>query len=305
MVVGIDVGGTKTHVLVLDDDGSEEHLVFASDEWRLGGLFGNSGNAARLVDRFAGLVAMPDSTPLALGAHGCDTVGQCRDFAARLAEVYPGPIQVVNDAELLIPAAGLDSGIAVIAGTGSIVVGTDAAGESVFAGGHGWLLGDPGSAPGLVREAVKKVLSAHDEGKRPDALGLALMEHFGVNHEVDLGYAFSASPSLTSWGSAAPVVFEADNCGSPLAARVIDEAAAELADSVRQARLRGALGDDVVCAGAVVTNQPRLFEALRAGIARDSPDLTVHLLRVAPVFGAVAIAQGSHVPSLNSMRRQT
>src|SRR6185369_9170355 len=59
---------------------------------------------------------------LVVGAHGCDTDDQCRQFQASLARRLPGKVQVVNDAELMGPAAGYFGGVSVVAGTGSIAV---------------------------------------------------------------------------------------------------------------------------------------------------------------------------------------
>lgn len=301
MIVGIDIGGTKTHVLIQEAD-SERHVVVPSSQWCVNGLFGDDLNAERLVGIFSHHVEHSRAVPLVVGAHGCDTAAQCREFESRLSRAYPGPLSVHNDAELLVPAAGLDTGIAVIVGTGSIIVGSNTERETVVAGGYGWLLGDPGSAPGLAREAVRKIMAAKDQGLPIDALGARFMDRFKVDHEVDLAYAFSAARELTSWGELAPQVFEAADAGSRLALEVIDEAAAALALSVHQVRARGAIGSDVVCAGGVVTNQPRLFTAIREHISLLDPNLAVQLLREPPVRGAVAIARkipASHHPTSN------
>ena len=69
-------------------------------------------------------------------------------------------MQVVNDAELMVPAAGYFGGIGVVSGTGSIAVARTAEGHMLAAGGWGWILGDEGSAPALVREAAKAIRDA-------------------------------------------------------------------------------------------------------------------------------------------------
>src|SRR5580658_8966592 len=53
----------------------------------------------------------------------------------------PGMVLVVSDALLVLPAAGLDVGVAVTCGTGSAVAGRYQ-GDSVQSGGWGYLLGD-------------------------------------------------------------------------------------------------------------------------------------------------------------------
>ncbi|HUG50869.1 MAG TPA: BadF/BadG/BcrA/BcrD ATPase family protein [Terrimesophilobacter sp.] len=291
MVVGVDIGGTKTHVRIASAAGDDVDLIVASSLWRRGAISGDIDNAQRLVMLFLAQIDNPNSTPLVVGAHGCDSDAQCEAFAERLRAFYPGPVTVVNDAGLLAPAAGIDNAIAVIVGTGSIVVGRTGDGESISAGGYGWILGDPGSAPGIVREAMRAVLKARDEGAPFDRLGTALLEHYGVNDDLDLSYAFMRELNIAAWASLAPLVFSAADAGSVLAEHVIDAAAAELAGGVHSLRMRGAVGDDVVVAGGVVTHQPRLIAALRHHIGLREPGLAVHLVSVPPVAGAIALAR--------------
>src|SRR5699024_1596629 len=106
----------------------------------------------------------------------------------QMRSVYGGDVTVVNDAQLLVPAAGHDAGVAVIVGTGSIVVGSSPTDSMLVSGGHGWLFGDPGSAPGLVREAVRLLLTRRDQAADDDVLGRLLTEFFGVDDVTGLIY---------------------------------------------------------------------------------------------------------------------
>lgn len=303
MLVGIDIGGTKTHVLAEDEGRVVLDRSVPTSDWQHGGLLDNEENASRLLDVFAD-VEGAESAPLALGAHGLDSEWQRSEFQARLAARHHGPVRAVNDVELLAPAAGFDEAIAVIVGTGSKVVAHRADGETISAGGHGFLLSDPGSAAALAREAVRAVLGARDAGREPDVLSRELMNHFGVHDEIALSYAFTANARLTVWGALAPLVFACADAGSELAASVIDDAAKELARDVGLVHARGALGSDIVCAGGVITNQPRLYRALTRHIDDLELGLTVHLLTVAPVAGAVELARRlqTHARSNDSRR---
>jgi len=71
-----------------------------------------------------------------IGAQGCDSTEHSTRLAKAIGDHGLHAV-VVNDAELLVPAAGLVAGIGVIAGTGAIGVGRDATGETLFAGGWG------------------------------------------------------------------------------------------------------------------------------------------------------------------------
>jgi N-acetylglucosamine kinase-like BadF-type ATPase len=293
VVVGADVGGTKLAVRVapLDGTGVRAESTLAADGWEASPV----DRAARwLLERLTR--AVPDGDEIAavgIGAQGCDTQPHCARLAAAV-EALGVPAVVVNDAALLVPAAGLDTGIGVIAGTGSIGVGTDAAGEVLFAGGWGWVLGDEGGAPAIVREAVRAALAAYDAGQPDDGLLTALLGHFGDPDPQTLARTVNDAPTPANWGPAAPAVFRAADAGSALAAAVVDEAGRQLVLLVTRLVGRGAVGDTVVAAGSVLVRQPRLAEAFRTRLAAAHPALTVSLLEVPPVAGAVALARARH-----------
>jgi N-acetylglucosamine kinase-like BadF-type ATPase len=291
MIIGIDVGGTKTHIRVADATASRE-LRLPTVQWLRGRSLEHPASVAALLDAVASIA--PDAellgaAPLVVGAHGCDTPEQITAFHEALADRHSGPIAVTNDAALVGPAAGVDRAIGVIAGTGSIVVGADAAGTPVTAGGHGWMIADPASAPGIVREAVRAVILRADTGAVPDQLGEALMLHYGADDVNELAWVFMVDASIHRWAEAAPIVFEAADSGSTDAVATIERAAAELVTQVTQVLTRGAVADAIVAAGGVVTNQPRLASALERELARQGVDHPFRVLDRAPVAGAVAL----------------
>ena len=133
MLVGVDIGGTKTHVRVVPDDAAAQDLVVRSDSWIAGMLASDPGNAQRLV----GLLpaeAVTAGSALVVGAHGLDSPAQVTNFNRWLADAFPGATLGVNDVALLAPAAGLDEAVCVVAGTGSKVVGHRVDGSIVEAG---------------------------------------------------------------------------------------------------------------------------------------------------------------------------
>jgi len=287
--VGIDVGGTKTHLLAAAGDDTVLDLVVPTAQWRHEGLH-NDADVERLLELFRNLPGGSESA-LVVGAHGLDTDAQVLDFELRLRRSHSGPVRALNDVELLGPATGYADAIAVVAGTGSKVVARTANGASLTAGGYGYLFSDPGSAPGLAREAVRAVLDAQDSGQEPDALAEGLMAHFAVPDVDSLAHTFAAHARIQVWAPAAPVIFAAADEGSHLAAAVIDVAAADLAHGVDQVCSRGAVGTHVVCAGGVISNQSRLYDAFARHVSALGRPLSVHLLTVPPVQGALALSR--------------
>ncbi|MEN5072362.1 BadF/BadG/BcrA/BcrD ATPase family protein [Isoptericola cucumis] len=288
LVVGVDVGGSKTRLqgsigseLVADltvPSGRVLHDSYAKTATAL---------AALVQESVGGLSPV---SALVVGARGCDTTAQCRRLHAELAVRLDVPTLVVNDAELVMPAAGLARGVAVIAGTGSIAVGYDDHGDLLVAGGWGWILGDEGGAAGLVREAAREALARTDRGEAPDELTRRLEDAFEVPDLSYLSGAMARSGGASRWGEHAHHVFLAADSGAESAASVIRRAGSHLAALVVTLRGRGAEVQDVVVAGGVITAQPRLEEAVRAALSDALPDSRLHVLHEPPVVGATRLA---------------
>jgi N-acetylglucosamine kinase-like BadF-type ATPase len=289
VVVGLDAGGTKLGVRVESLDGSPvADVVLPAGEWSAS----PADDAARWLDERVRRV-VPDGvavSALGVGAQGLDSVEHADALQAALGGLgYRAA--VVNDAALLVPAAGLEAGIGVIAGTGSIAVGADARGRTVFAGGWGWVIGDEGGGPAIVREATIAALRAEDSGEPDDGLLAALLHAFDVRDAPALARAVNDTPTPENWGARAAAVFAAADAGSARAAAVVDRAGASLAELVGRLVARGAVGSDVVVAGSVFVHQPRLVEAFSSRLALEQPSLTVVPLTDAPVAGAVELAR--------------
>ncbi|WP_405877284.1 ATPase [Streptomyces sp. NBC_01136] len=290
LVVGIDVGGTKTHLRARAGRSSVADHVRTSSGWRPHEPAAAAAWLAALLRE-----ALPPDTAaaaVAVGGHACETPRQCAEIRSALEALLQVPCRVVGDAELLVPAAGLDKGVGLVAGTGSVAVGRLADDSPVQVGGWGAVLGDEGGSAGLVREAARAVWAAHDRGEAPDALALGLIDAFGVSEVPALGAALESATDVSAeWGRHAPVVFAAAERGSRIAQDVIADGGRSLAALVVRLAGRGVAVDDVVVAGSTVLAQPALFTAFTASLAESVPGARPRPLRVPPVEGAVALAR--------------
>lgn len=289
LVVGIDVGGTKTHLRALVGADPVADHVRSSSGWRPH----EPAAAARWLTALIHEALPVDARPaaLAVGGHACETPRQCAGIAAALREVLDMPILVVGDAELLVPAAGLDKGVGLVAGTGSVAVGRLSDGSPVQVGGWGAALGDEGGSAGLVREAARAVWAAHDRGEAPDELAQGLIAAFGVSEVPALGAALESATDVSAeWGRRAPVVFAAAERGSRIARSVIADGGRSLAALVVRLAERGVAVDDVVVAGSTVLSQPALYASFTTSLTESVPGARPRPLRAAPVEGAVALA---------------
>lgn len=287
LLAGVDIGGTKTRIMARRGSSVLFDKTLVTDEWRIRQM---EADAAKLSSIVMDLCGGSAPAAMAVGAHGCDTDEQCRRFQALLAANLQTSVHVVNDAELMVPAAGYIDGIGVVAGTGSIAVARTAEGRMLAAGGWGWILGDEGSAAALVREAAKAIRRAFDRGQEGDPLIAMLMREIGTDDQTKLGISLNETRGAAAWGRYANAVFDAANAGSPLASRVIKEGGEGLAALVQLLIERGANASLVVSGGGVIAEQPMLMDAFVEAMASVSPASRVVLLREPPVIGAVALA---------------
>lgn len=309
LLVGVDVGGTKTHIKVVMGGRVLANHVGPSTGWSAVPVDRAANWLAERVRRVVmlavGDIAMSPDT-IVVGAHGCEDQPHCDELAGALAARLETDCVVVNDAQLLVPAAGLDDGIGLVAGTGAVAVGRRASdGTWMTAGGWGWVLGDDGSASSLVREAARAAVRLADVGRPDGPLEAHLLASFEVPDLVRLAHRMSWDGGVETWGEHAHAVFAAADDGSAAALTVLDAGAAGLARVVRALVERGAAGSSVVAAGGVVTSQPRYHAALEAALAEQVPGLRLVLLGCPPVDGAVELAreherspsQGRSVPA--------
>jgi N-acetylglucosamine kinase-like BadF-type ATPase len=289
LIVGMDAGGTKLAVRAETIDGTRvADVTFPAEDWNASPA---ESAAVWLIARMRRVVDHGDEVvALGVGAQGCDTQEHCLALAAALTG-RGVPAVVVNDAALLLPAAGLDDGLAVISGTGAIGVSRSASGAPLFAGGWGWILGDEAGAAGLVRIATVLALTAEDDGVEDDGLLSALQDAFGVTTAEALARTVNDESTPEHWGPKAPAIFQAADNGSGLAIQAIDAAALHLTTLVSRLRDKHAVGTSIVAAGSMIVNQPRLFEAFRSRLVEAHPDASVTLLLEAPVAGGIVLAR--------------
>lgn len=288
-VVGLDIGGSKTRgikwsngeVLADAEVGSAnvQNVSVAEAAANLAELF------ARLGPGGVGVVYA--------GSGGIDTDDDAAALAGLIAPAVPGAtVSVVHDTRLLLAAGGADTGVAVIAGTGSAAWGTNTAGRTARAGGWGYLLGDEGSGYWLGRESVRHSLRRMNRGLDPDTLTTALLRSCGLSGPAELIAAFhSADTGRRYWAARSPLVFDAAAGGHEPSLALIRQAGADLAELAAACARQLDTDGPIVLGGGVGMHQPALQEAFRAELAaRGLPD--VRVLAQDPIFGVLRLAGG-------------
>jgi N-acetylglucosamine kinase-like BadF-type ATPase len=138
---------------------------------------------------------------------------------------------VTHDAmTALAGATSGEPGIVAVGGTGSIVFGQNARGETARAGGWGYLFGDEGGSFDIVRQALRAVLREHEGWGARTALTPALIEAASVSDANELLHTFYTPdwPRQRIAGLAEIVNRIAEE-GDPIALGVLHNAARDLA----------------------------------------------------------------------------
>jgi glucosamine kinase len=284
LVLGGDLGGTSTRVLVVGTDGRVRGRSTAAA--------GNpvshpDGAAAAFGDALRAALAGVD--PVRVEA---SVIGVAGVSALRTASVAERFGRVWADAGLRCdPGYAADLEVAFAAGTpepdGSVLVaGTGATAGAVTgrrltrtADGHGWLLGDDGSGFWLGREAVRAALRTLDAGEPPGRLVGAVLRELGATGTIDqvppararraaerqhdrVIEAVHSRPGV-QLSALAPLVSAAYRDGDPEARSIVERAAAALLATLGRIRGPGET-TPIVLAGSLMSDTSPVGTILRA-----------------------------------------
>lgn len=287
-VVGADLGGTSTRVVVAAADGR----VLGRGRAGAGNPVSSPQTAARslreALDQALVAAGRPDVTRAVLGVAGGSALREpavAAQFAAALtgAGVRAAPAYLPDLAVAHAAGSALPDGLVLIAGTGASA-GVVADHRLVrTAGGHGWLLGDEGAGFWLGREAVRTLLADVDAGRPRGPLAAAalaaLVDGSGPVADDDpdalrrlVVRAVHARPPVRL-ADLAPLVVGAALDGDPDARAVVDRAGEALAALVG-GLAHGATGDLVVAGGLLGDGAP-VRVALDRALGHAEPARTV------------------------------
>ncbi|MDP6442163.1 MAG: BadF/BadG/BcrA/BcrD ATPase family protein [Pirellulaceae bacterium] len=240
LVIGVDGGGSSTECWLaeLAADALSEPLgrgIAGPSNVRVVGQSAALQNLADAVERaFQSAGATQQTVRCAcLALAGSDRASDqtvveqwAQDFS--LAE----RVAVVHDALPILYAGCPDGqGVALIAGTGSLAFGRNAAGVSYRCGGWGPLFGDEGSAYAIALAGLRAAARCAD-GRGPHTqLEEDFLKRLGVEQPSELIEAiYRTEMDRPAIANCAATVFSALSGGDEVAREIIAAAAAELAE---------------------------------------------------------------------------
>ncbi|MDR0269734.1 BadF/BadG/BcrA/BcrD ATPase family protein [Paenibacillus sp.] len=233
------------------------------------------------------------------GIAGLDTEhdGQVIEDMVREAldrtQVVADLIVVENDGvAALLGATGGAPGILIIAGTGSIVYGINANGESARAGGWGHRVGDEGSGYWIGKQAINAVLREFDGRGRRTGLTDKLLRHLRLQNEEELfNWVYSAEYSVNKTAELSKLVSEAEQERDEAARLILETAADELflgARSVMDKLGMAAAPFTVILQGGVLQNNPFVRSRLADSFRAASPLAQIDEAKKEPIHGVIA-----------------
>ena len=268
LVVGGDLGGTSTRVLVAASDGTPRGRAVAGG----GNPVSHPGTAAAAL-REALAAALDGLEPArvraaVLGVAGGSALARPEvGEAFRRAQAEVGltcPVRYATDLEIAF-AAGTDQpdGTVLIAGTGAVAGALEDRRLVRTVDGHGWLLGDDGSGFWLGREAARATLRVLDAGTALGLLATSVLGELGVSQvppeptsrpdldprRVEVIDTLNSRPPVRL-AELAPLVAAAYAQRDPDAERIVEEAASLLLATVCRVR-RPEETSPIVLAGSV------------------------------------------------------
>ena len=295
-VLGIDAGGTKTVCLLANSQGE-----IVSEGRGPGANLHTAGELAVEKVLHAAMEAAigdRDIIPAAvcLGIAGVDRDDEEMALRAIMRRIgYKSRVLVVNDALIgLVAGARGEPGIAINAGTGSIVYGRNAKFEAARAGGWGHMIGDEGSGYWIGRESLAAVMRAFD-GRGPEtSLTADILSYFNVNDESRLPrIVYDREQPRSSVAALGPIAQRAADQGDAVAVRILERAAEELVLAARSVATRLEMrGDEFsfYLAGGAFRVVPWLVDELKRRLVEVAPRAQVESLDQEPAVGAVWLA---------------
>ncbi len=232
--LGVDGGGTKTQAVLMDEAKNVigEGFAGASNPLRVGveTAVANISQAIVMASDAAHR-SRGDIVAATFGLAGVRRLDLRQRIRERLAEKLEIKlVEVVTDAEIALFGTTLGgAGVVLIAGTGSICYGKNAAGETAIAGGWGPLAGDEGGGSSIARRGLQAIAKASDGRGRATKLSAAGVEYFRTSTPENLLVAiYSPQMDNAKIAGFARFVVETARDGDQVALEILREAGLEL-----------------------------------------------------------------------------
>lgn len=294
--LGVDVGNTKCHALIIDaagdvvgfgSGGPGNHEVLGVDGFQkavhvvFDDALANAGiERTQIIGAGFGVAGYDWPSDMPMMRQVIDTLGM------------NAPYSVVNDGMMgLIAGTKQGWGVCVTAGTSCNVRGRTLDGREGRVSGNGGTFGEYGGGIELVYKAFDAIGRAWSLRGPETVLGEAFVQHLGAASVEDMleGIARGRYPILATY---APLVFEAVRQGDAVATSLLEWISHELGGlavgAIRQLQIEQE-SFEVVLAGSFYKGSPRIVEWMRETIHAVAPGAELVWLNAPPVAGSALL----------------
>jgi glucosamine kinase len=298
--LGIDGGGTKTQAIITDASFNiiGEGKSGPSNPHRVG-----------FKEAVKNIVRATDEALKDAGLELLDIAAACAGVAGvshpihyhTMKEALDGSLgldnlELVTDARAALTGA-LDGkpGVIVIAGTGSIALGANEAGEDARSGGWGPTFSDEGSGYDIARQALKAVAASFDGRSSETLLTKMICKELAIEKPSDLPsviYHDDVKPAQIA--SLAELVSQAAQQGDEVAQEILERAGQELGQlavavierlDMQQQSFR------LACVGSVFNSGDFVLQSFRRTVLSVAPNVEIGSPIHPPTIGAVKLAE--------------
>lgn len=295
--LGIDVGSSKTHALIVDDQGRCLGFGHSGGGNHQGRGYEVTTQAIREAFSQAAQMAGISAAQIAgagFGIAGYDWPSELEEHLGCIREAtgLACPLEVVNDGVNGLMAGTTHGwGVNVTAGSGVNARGRDRQGREGRIVGNGTYFGEYGGGIEIVGSALQEVSYAWIKRNPPTALTGIFLEVTGAKSEIDLMEGLS-NGYYHLYPAIAIKIFEAAADGDEAAQRVIRFSGEELGHLavavIRQLNLEDE-EVEVVQSGSVFDGGAPISDPMREVILAAVPKAKIIRLDAPPVLGSLLL----------------
>lgn len=226
-VAGIDGGGTHTRIELRD----MENRTIRRGEFGPFNInsIGEEAFHSLLRKIFAWCGGMKDCARLCVGAAGISNPRVEGILAGELERSgFQGKWKLCGDQEIALRGAMDGPGVVVIAGTGSICFGKNAAGQTARSGGYGHLIDDGGSGYALGRDVLSSAVRSVDGRVKDSGILRAVCDRLGGGPEKIVPFVYSPGTDKAAIAGFSAIALELADRGDPEALELLRREAREL-----------------------------------------------------------------------------
>ncbi|MBX3086262.1 MAG: hypothetical protein KF716_31790 [Anaerolineae bacterium] len=294
--LGLDVGNTKTHALVVNEDG--QAVGFARGKPANHETYGEAGFRETMREVTLGAcqqagIGMAQIAGMGFGVAGYDWDSDLSMMQRAIDGLgIAAPYAVVNDAVPgLIAGARQGWGVCISAGTSCNCRGRDQHGREGRVTGEGMIFAEAGGGHELVYKAIGAISKAWSKRGPTTMLTELFMAHYGETSVIAMLEGL-ARGKYRARAVDAPVVFKAVEAGDPVAIEVMLWVSRELGDLangvIRQLGIE-ALAFEVVLAGSFYKGSPLITQSITETIKPVAPLAELVRLHAPPTVGAAML----------------